>query len=164
MNVDRPHHPDLEHRSAKPADVMELIRVLLYTAVQTASSLVSIGVVGPAISFSDDGAGWSKKDFKLNYPLYKLRHRLAKLGCTKLQITSSRRDEAWTTGLMSFVDFEDPQLRDIDLPVTGTTIVFQVDRSIEHFDNLVQQSRGVVPLEVKLNGRTILPLDARENI
>jgi hypothetical protein len=164
MNVDRPHHPDLEHRAAKPADVMELIRVLIHTGFQKASSLVSIGVVGPAISFSDDGAGWSKKDFKLNYPLNKLRHLLGKPGCTKFQITSSHKDEAWTTGLMGLADFEGLQLKDIDLPVTGTTIVFQVDRSIERFDNLVQQAHGIAPLEVKLNGRTVPPLVSGEDI
>jgi len=138
MNVDRMHHPDLEQTPAKPSDVTEIIRYLLNTALQTESSLVTIGVVGPAISFSDDGAGWSKKDFKMNYPLYKLRRLLTKLGCTKLQITSSHRDEAWTTGLMSVVDLEEPQFRDIELSVTGTTIVFQFGRSIEDFHNLVQ--------------------------
>jgi hypothetical protein len=39
-------------------------------------------------------------------------------------------------------------------------LVFQVESSIEHFDKLVQQSREVVPLEVKMNGKTILPLDS----
>lgn len=163
MNVDRPRHPDLEQRPAKPSDVTEIIRYLLNTALQTESSLVSIGVVGLAISFSDDGAGWSKKDFKMNYPLYKLRRLLTKLGCTKLQIASSHRDEAWTTGLMSIVDLEERQLKDIELPVTGTTTVFQVGCSIENFDNLVQQARGVVPLEVKLNGKTIPPLVSCES-
>lgn len=47
MNVDRLHHPDLEQRPAIPVDVTELIRVLLYTTLQTTSSLFSIGVVGP---------------------------------------------------------------------------------------------------------------------
>ncbi len=163
MNADRLHHPDLEQRPANPSDVTEIIRVLLYTALQTESSLVSIGVVGPAISFSDDGAGWGKKDFKTNYPLYKLRYLLTRLGCMKLQIASSHRDEAWTTGLMSVVDLEEPQFRDIELPVTGTTIVFQVGCSIEDFDKLFQQARGVVPLEVKLNGKTILSSDSRES-
>ena len=138
MKADRLHHPDLEQRPAKPSDVTEIIRYLLNTALQTESSLVSIGVVGPAISFSDDGAGWSKKGLKMKYPLYKLRRLLTKLGCTKLQITSSHRDEAWTTGLMSVVDLEEPQFRDIELSVTGTTIVFQFGRSIEDFHNLVQ--------------------------
>jgi len=163
MNVDRPHHPDLEQRPAKPSDVTELIRYILYTALQTESSLVSIGVVGPAISFSDDGAGWSQKDFKMNYPLYKLRRLLTKLGCTKLQIASSHRDEAWTTGLMSIVDLEERQLKDIELPVTGTTTVFQVGCLIEDFDNLVQHERRIVPLEVKLNGKTIPPLVSCES-
>jgi len=99
----------------------------------------------------------------MNYPLYKLRHLLTKLGCTKLQIASSHRDEAWTTGLMSIVDLEERQLNDIELPVTGTTTVFQVGCSIEDFNKLVQQARGVVPLEVKLNGKTIPPLVSCES-
>jgi len=91
MNVDRPHHPDVEKIPAKPSDATELIRHLLYTALQTESSLISIGVVGPAISFSDGGAGWSKGTFKTNYALYKLRYLLTKLRCMKLQIASSHR-------------------------------------------------------------------------
>lgn len=137
MKADRLHHPDLEQRPAKPSDVTEIIRYLLNTALQTESSLASIGVVGPAISFSDDGAGWGKKDFKMKYPLYKLRHLLTKLGCTKLKIASSHRDEAWMTDLMSIVDLEERQLKDTELPVTGTTTAFQVGCSIEDFDNLV---------------------------
>jgi len=146
MNVDRPHHPDLEQRPAKPSDATEFIRHLLYTALQIESSLVSIGIVGPAMSFSDDGAGCSKKDFKMNYPLYKLRRLLTKLGCMKLQIASNHRDNAWTTGLMSVVDLEEPQFSDIELPVTGTTTVFQVGCSIGDLDDLVQQARGLYRL------------------
>jgi len=160
MNVDRPHHPDLEQRPAKPSDATEFIRHLLYTALQIESSLVLIGVVGPAISFSDGGAGWSKGTFKTNYPLYKLCYLLAKLRCMKLQIASSHRDNAWMTGLMSVVDLEESQFSDIELPVTGTTTVFQVGCSIEDLDDLVQQARGVVPLDVKLKGNTIPTLDS----
>ncbi len=64
---------------------------------------------------------------------------------------------------MSTVDLEERQLKDIELSVTGTTTVFQVGCLIEDFDNLVQQARGVVPLEVKLNGKTILSSDSCES-
>lgn len=78
----------------------------------------------------------------------------------KLQITSSQWDEAWTIGLMSLVDLEELQFRDIELSVTRTTIVFQVACSIEDFDNLDQQARGVVPLKVKPSRKMVLPLDS----
>jgi len=61
---------------------------------------------------------------------------------------------------VSLVDLEEPQFRDIELPVTGTTTVFQVGCSIEDLDDLVQEARGVVPLDIKLNGNTNPILDS----
>lgn len=68
------------------------------------------------------------------------------------------------TGLKSIVDLKERQLKEVEPPATGTTIVFQVRRSIEDFDYLVQQARGVEQLEVKLNEITILPLDPCESL
>jgi len=47
---------------------------------------------------------------------------------------------------MSVVDLEEPQFSDIELPVTGTTTVFQVGCSIGDLDDLVQQARGLYRL------------------
>lgn len=158
MNVDRPRQLDGEEAAARPSDVIELTRFLLHAARQTGASLVSIGVVGHAISFGDDGAGWTKAGFKSDLPARKLRQLLMTLAGEKIQITSSHKHQAWTTGLIAVGALEKARLTKLQLPITGTTVVFQVGIPIRDFDKLVQQARGSMSLEVKLNGRTIQQL------
>jgi hypothetical protein len=136
----------------RPDGLKQIFQGLFLLAQRKGATTASVGIHGTAFAVSDNGPGWTERSFRKEFPSYDLGRRLHEVGCAEVQVVSRSRRGGWTTGRLPPMQLT-PQTRlnQVSLPVTGTTIAFDLTDPVDQPEQLVQLARGVIPLSVRLD-------------